>query len=264
MPAGTFSDQQLDKLARELQDDGICVLRGALDPLLIQGWADAFAQLFERRRTIEGGLAPRETERYYLTLPWREPFADERVFAHPAILGVLDRLFDKDYVMVQLGADVPLPGAEYQEVHRDFMHIFPEEVITPIYAVAVNFPLVKITDENGPFQMARKTHKMTRAEGLKKIETGELEFESFYADPGDVTIRSPLALHRGTPNRSGAARPMVVMGYVRAWMNTPNVSMSIPRAYLDSLPGHLRNRMRCEEIDEVVEDDVETYVNFKF
>ena len=70
MPAGTFSDQQLDESARELQEDGICVLRGALDPLLIEEWASAFAQLFERRRGIEGGLAPRETERYYLTLPW--------------------------------------------------------------------------------------------------------------------------------------------------------------------------------------------------
>ena len=57
---------------------------------------------------------------------------------------------------------------------------------------------------------------------------------------------------------------MVIMGYVRPWMNTPNVCMSIPRDYLESLPEHLRDRLRCEAIGEVTEDDVETYVNFKF
>ena len=69
-------------------------------------------------------MAPRGKSRNYLTLPWVEPFADPDVFAHPAILSVLDRAFAQEYVMVQLGADVAEPGAENQEVHRDYRPLF--------------------------------------------------------------------------------------------------------------------------------------------
>ena len=36
-------------------------------------------------------------------------------------------------------------------------------------------------------------------------------------------------LHRGTPNRSDFARPMVVIGYSRKWLHRPEVSIQIPR-----------------------------------
>lgn len=60
--------------------------------------------------------------------------------------------------MVQLGADVPVKGSDYQEVHRDYRPLFSDDFVTPLYALAVNFPLVEVTEENGPFHMARGTH----------------------------------------------------------------------------------------------------------
>src|SRR5207253_1487370 len=121
----------------ELNRDGICVLRGLLDPGLVREWAAAFDTLFRQRQARPGGLAPREKARYYLTLPWAAPFADQRVFAHPAILGVLNRVFYQEYVLVQLGADVPVRGSDYQEIHRDFRPLFTDEIVTPLYALAV-------------------------------------------------------------------------------------------------------------------------------
>lgn len=257
-----FTDTDLDRLAEELNRDGACVLRGLFNPAMIEEWRGAFDALFQSRQKMQGGLAPREQARYYLTLPLIRPFADVEVFANPAILGVLDRVFAQEYAMVQLGADVPLKGSTYQEVHRDYRPLFWDHVITPLYALAVNIPLVEVTEENGPFQMARGTHTLTRDDGLAKVGSGEIPMESFYMKPGDVMIRTPLALHRGTPNLTDTPRPMVVMGYVMHWLYTPNVDLTFQRDYYESLPEQVRKMLRCTVVDEL-QEKAETYIEFK-
>ena len=258
------SSAELDRLAADLERDGICVLPGLIPEEQVARWREAFDELFEARSKIEGGLAPRGKSRHYLTLPWREPFADPEIFTHPSILGVLDRVFAQEYVMVQLGADVAGPGAEAQEVHRDYRPLFDETFVTPLYALAVNFPLVEVGPDNGPFRMARGTHVLTREEGLARIESGEHPLEDFYAKPGDVTIRTPLALHLGTPNVTDGARPMVVMGYVMHWLHTANVDLDVPRAFYDALPPETQTLLRCNVVDELSDDAQETYVKFAF
>src|SRR5947209_7899030 len=174
MSTQRFAPADLDRFAAELNRDGITVLRGLLDPGLVAKWAAAFDALFRQRQGVPGGLAPREKGRYYLTLPWRPPFADEEVFANPDVLGVLDRTFPQEYVLVQMGADVPVLGSDFQETHRDFRPLFTDQAVTPLYAVAVNFPLVDVTPENGPIQMALGTHVLPREETLARIGAGEI------------------------------------------------------------------------------------------
>lgn len=261
--AAPFSDADLERLAADLNRDGICVIRGLLRRELIEEWRQAFDALFQQRQNRPGGLAPREQARYYLTFPWMPPFANAEVFANPAVRGILERVFPQEYVMVQLGADVPVQGSDYQEIHRDYRPLFSDDVVTPLYALAVNFPLVEVTEENGPFQMARGTHVLPRDEALAKVEAGEIPMESFLMQPGDVSIRTPLALHRGSPNRTGTPRPMVVMGYVMHWLHTPKVDLTLPRDYYQSLPEDLQKMLRCNVVDQL-EDKAESYVDFKF
>jgi ectoine hydroxylase-related dioxygenase (phytanoyl-CoA dioxygenase family) len=260
----SFTDADLERLAADLNRDGICVLRGLFDPALVERWYEAFMALFERRKNVPGGLAPREEARYYLTLPMVEPFADVNVFANPAVLGVLNRVFAQEYVMVQLGADVPVKGSQYQETHRDYRPLFTDDVATPLYALAVNFPLVDVTPDNGPFEMARGTHVLRRDEGLAKVESGEIPMEQFTMKRGDLMIRTPLALHRGTPNNTDTPRPMVVMGYVMHWLHTPQVDLTFARDYYDALPPETRKMLRCNVVDELSVDKKETYLEFKY
>lgn len=259
-----FTDADLDQLVEDLNRDGICTIRGLFDKKLIQEWAQAFDTLFRERQNRPCGLAPREQARYYLTLPWIAPFADIDVFANPVILGILNRVFPQEYVMVQSGVDVPLLGSDYQEIHRDYRPLFSDQVVTPLYALAVNFPLVEVTAENGPFQMARGTHILPREEGLRKVASGEIPMESFYMQPGDVMLRTPLALHRGSPNRTSKPRPMVVMGYVMHWLHTPKVELTLPQNYYESLPEQVRKLLRCQLVEQLPEEKAETYVNFKY
>ncbi|MBW4637272.1 MAG: phytanoyl-CoA dioxygenase family protein [Gloeocapsa sp. UFS-A4-WI-NPMV-4B04] len=259
-----FTATDLNQYAQELNKDGICVIRGLFDRKLIEEWAIAFDALFQERQNQPGGLAPREQARYYLTFPWIPPFSNPEVFANPVILGILDRIFSQEYVMVQLGADIPVNGSDYQEIHRDYRPLFYDQLVTPLYALAVNFPLVEVTAENGPFQMARGTHVLPREEGLAKVASGEIPIESFYMMPGDVAIRTPLALHRGSPNRTNVPRPMVVMGYAMHWLHTPKVDLTVQRDYYESLPEKTRQLLRCQVVEQLPENKVETYINFKY
>ncbi|MBF2006489.1 MAG: phytanoyl-CoA dioxygenase family protein [Chlorogloeopsis fritschii C42_A2020_084] len=259
-----YTATDLDRFAQELNRDGICVIRGLFERNLIDEWAKAFDLLLRERQNQPGGLAPREIARYYLTLPWVTPFANTEVFANPVILGIFDRVFPQEYVMAQLGADIPVQGSDYQEIHRDFRPLFSDRVVTPLYALAVNFPLVEVTAENGPFQMARGTHVLPRDEGLAKIASGEIPMESFYMQPGDVMIRTPLALHRGSPNRTSQPRPMIVMGYVMHWLHTAKVDLTLPRDYYESLPEKIKQLLRCQVVERLPKEKVETYVNFKY
>lgn len=264
MGTSNFTATDLDRFAEELNRDGICVIRGLFDKELIEEWADAFNALFQERQNRPGGLAPRGQARYYLTLPWVKPFANVDVFANPVILGVLNRVFFQEYKMVQLAVDIPTQGSDYQEIHRDFRPLFSDQIVTPLYALAVNFPLVEVTADNGPFQMVRGTHVLPREEGLVKVTAGEIPIESFYMKPGDVMIRSPLALHRGSPNRTSQPRPMIVMGYVMHWLHTAKVDLELQQDYYNSLPEEIQQLLRCEVVDQLQEDKVETYVNFKY
>ncbi|BAZ50071.1 phytanoyl-CoA dioxygenase family protein [Nostoc ellipsosporum NOK] len=259
-----YSATDLDRFAQQLNKDGICVIPGLFEQKLIGEWAEAFEKLFRDRQNQAGGLAPREVARYYLTLPWVSPFANVSVFANPVIMGILERVFFQEYVMVQLGVDVPFQGSDYQEIHRDFRPLFSDQILTPLYALAVNFPLVEVTRDNGPFQMALGTHLLPREEGLKKIASGEIPMESFYMQPGDVMIRSPLALHRGSPNRTSQPRPMVVMGYVMHWLHTPKVELTLQQDYYESLPIELKQMLRCQVVEQLPKEKLETYVNFKY
>lgn len=260
----TFNSTDLDQLAEDLNRDGICILRGVLDRSLIAEWKAAFDDLFHERQQRPGGVAPRGTARCYLTLPWVAPFANPAVFANPAILGVIDRVFYQEYKLVQLAADIPMQGSEYQEIHRDFRPLFTDQIVTPLYALAVNFPLVEVTAENGPFEMARGTHVMSREEGLVKVQAGEIAMEQFYLQPGDVMIRSPLALHRGTPNTTPEPRPMMVMGYVMHWLHTHKVDLLLEEDYYNGLSPELQQLLRCQTVKRLPEKATETYVNFQY
>ncbi len=255
---------ELDRLAEDLNRDGICVIRGLFDRALIEAWSVAFDALFQERQQRPGGVAPRGKARGYVTLPWVTPFADAEVFANSTITGILDRVFYQEYKLVQLAADIPMQGSEYQEIHRDFRPLFTDQIVTPLYAIAVNFPLVEVTEANGPFEMARGTHVMPREEALVKVRAGEIPMEQFYMQPGDVMMRSPLALHRGTPNRTPHPRPMIVMGYVMHWLHTQKVDLTLPQDYYNSLSPQLQQLLRCETVERLPDQATETYINFEY
>ena len=247
--------------------DGFCVLRGHFPKAKLQVWQERFAPLLTAHIEREGSLKNRGAERYYVTLPFDAPFADEEIFADPLILAIVENLVGADFTMVQLAADTPLLGSEYQDIHRDAPPLFPETgKETPPFQLAVNFPLVDVSAENGPFEVARGTHLLTKEAGLKLIESGARPLEPICLALGDVMIRDVRGLHRGTPNRTAEPRPMVVIGYSRRWLFRPEVSIHIPRRVWENLSPKARQMLRFNRIVESLEDvpKEEIYQSFAY
>lgn len=67
---------------------------------------------------------------------------------------------------------------------------------------------------------------------------------------GDVMIRDVRGLHRGTPNLTDDPRPMVVIGYSRAWYFRPEVRIDVPRKVLAALPARARRLLRFNPVVE--------------
>ncbi len=169
--------------------------------------------------------------------------------------------------MCQLATDTPLKGSDYQDLHRDAPPLFPELAAeTPSFQLAVNFPLVDVTEDNGPFETTYGTHLMTKEEGLRKLEVGEIELKRLMMKTGDLMIRDVRAIHRGTPNKTDVPRPMCVIGYSRRWLFRPEVSIRIPRKTWGNLSekAHhlLRFNPRVESLDKI--DTAEVYQAFAY
>ena len=247
-------------------DESLVVLRGHLDVELLRRWSEEFLPLLERHIAREGHLQNRGSARYYVTLPFRAPFADPRIFEDDDILAIVEGLVGEQPVMCQLATDTPLFGSDYQDTHRDTPPLFPEwGRETPPFQLAVNFPLCDVTLENGPLEVARRTHMLPKDDAMRRIEQGEVKLEPLTMKLGDVMIRDVRHLHRGTPNRTEVPRPMVVIGYSRRWLLRPEVSIQVPRAELERLSPRARSLVRFNPVvDQLDEEAGERYQSFAY
>jgi len=267
MCAGRYSESEIEELAREVLRDGFCLLRAHFAQEKLRAWQEAFAPLLAAHVAREGHLQNRGPGRYYVTLPFDAPFADPEIYEDEDVLAVCARLVGEDMVMPQLATDTPVLGSDYQDIHRDTPPLFPETgQETPPYQLAVNFPLVDVRIENGPFEVARATHMLSKEDGLHLIDTGARPLEPITMKLGDVMIRDVRGLHRGTPNRTREPRPMVVIGYSRRWLYRPEVSIRVPRAALATLSPRARQLLRFNPIVDSLDDqpDAEIYQSFAY
>src|SRR5215207_2291796 len=262
-----YDQSQIDQFINEVQTEGLCILRDHLPVQTLNRWRERFLPLLHSHIEREGHIQNRGSQRFYVTLPFIAPFADENIFANPDVLAIVENLVGRDFTMVQLATDTPLKGSDYQELHRDAPPLFPETGSeTPAFQLAVNFPLVDVTPDNGPFETSFGTHLMTKEEGLRRIETGEIEVKPLMMKVGDLMIRDVRGIHRGTPNRTDQPRPMCVIGYSRRWLFRPEVSIRIPHSTWTQLSDlsrqMLRHNPRVESLDEI--DTQEIYQAFAY
>ena len=244
---GLYGAEQIASFVETFRQDGFVVLPGHFDRRRLSAWADSFAPLLSTHIAAEGHLKNRGEGRYYVTLPFERLWADPEIFENEDVLAVVQELAGTDFVMCQLATDTPVRGSGYQEIHRDTPALFPEwGRETPSFQLAVNFPLCDVTAENGPIEIARGTHAMTRAEAFARLESGEVKLERFPMQLGDVMIRDVRGLHRGTPNYTTVPRPMVVIGYSRKWLRRPEVSIQVPDATWERLSPRARRMLRLE------------------
>lgn len=244
-----YSPQQQAECVQTFTRDGFCVLPGHFSEKKLQAWHASFAPLLSDHMEREGHRKNRGNGRFYVTLPFAGLWADPEIFENPDVLRIVEQLVGADLVMCQLATDTPVLGSEYQEVHRDTPPLFPELADeTPSFQLAVNFPLVDVDLENGPIEIARGTHMMSKADAMAKLHSGEVTLDPIPMKLGDVMIRDVRGLHRGTPNKTHVPRPMVVIGYSRRWLFRPEVSVTIPQATWNGLSDRAKGWLRFNSV----------------
>jgi ectoine hydroxylase-related dioxygenase (phytanoyl-CoA dioxygenase family) len=147
-----------------------------------------------------------------------------------------------------VGCDVPLRGSDYQDIHVDYQRpLFSEapDLALPVYMSIVSFGLVRIGREHGPIEIAPRTHLMPRADALRAVEAGEIGMQAVPLEIGDVLIRHPWALHRGSPNTTDTLRALATIRYVRRWYTDSSRDVDVvPRAVWELLAPEQQSVMR--------------------
>jgi ectoine hydroxylase-related dioxygenase (phytanoyl-CoA dioxygenase family) len=260
-----YTPEELDDFARTFERDGLVILKQLFPKDLLLAWRGAFQPLLDARLAA-GATAVRGENRHYITLPFADTFADERIFCDPDVLGIVERVAGADPVMCQLATDTPLHGSTYQDVHRDTPALFDDFPETPSFQLAVNFPLCDVTAENGPFETTIGTHRMRGDEAMEAFQSGRAPLAAMPMELGDVMIRDVRALHRGTPNRTAEPRPMVVIGYSRSWYFRPEVRIDVPQDVFEGLSPRAKRLLR--HMPRVAaaggQSGAEQYVNFAY
>jgi hypothetical protein len=250
-----------------LYGDGIIALPGAFSTAFADRMREDIEILFEEARRVPGGALRRGPERYYVEVQPERLRGFVEVATHPWFVAVCEAVLGPDYRIVEVGFDIPFPGATVQPWHRDFA--FPEamRIGRRLNSLAFNLTAVDTRGEHGPFEIAPGT-QWDEFEGCPRGMFPPSALWPRYAaravqklpQRGDISARSALTIHRGTANRSDEARPVLVVGVdAPDATNAAHHDLQVTRAYADGLParviGHLTYRI-VDALEPVVQHHV--------
>lgn len=242
-----------DKI-QEINEKGYCVLKEHLNGKVIEACRQAFWPRLLDYLEVHANHPNRGPRRHFLPMPFEPPCFAPEFFFDDALLSIIRGLMDDRVVADQWGCDVALPGSDYQGLHVDYQRpLFSEQpdLLLPVYMIVVSFGLSPITRRDGPIEIAPGSHHLVRNDALQRVESGEIEMQPVPMGIGDVLVRHPWALHRGSPNTTNAPRALVSIRYVRRWYtdNSRETGL-VPRAVWASLTSEQQSLMRFP-----VEDD---------
>ena len=252
-------EEQVDveEIRRGLEGDGIVACKGAFSREWVQRLREDIDAAFEEARSREGGAVGRGPKRWYVEIHPEalRHFLD--LVDHPWVRTVCETMLGPEYRFVEVGFDTPFPGAEVQPWHRDFPsppETKNEHRLTPL---AFNMTTVDTTDEMGPFEIAPGTQwepgdDFDHAQFPRKSEYPRYESvaQRKYPQMGDISARSALTIHRGTPNRSQVARPVLVLGVDAPGAgNDAHHDLAVTKAFWERLPQRVRDHLGCPIVD---------------
>jgi len=261
-----MTDRDLDvaHILGGLYGDGIIALRGAFST----AWADQLREdielLFAEACQQPQGVLPRGPQRWYVEVhPERlRGFVD--IASHPWFVTVCQAVLGPHYRIVEVGFDIPGPGAQDQPWHRDFPAPEATRIGRRLDSLAFNLTAVDTTPEMGPLEIAPGT----QWDDWPLPDPLDREAAMFPPAPlypryvaraqarlpqrGDISARSALTIHRGTANRSDRSRPVLVVGVDAPDAgNAARHDLQVTAAYVDRLPAVVRQHLHCRVVERL-------------
>ena len=241
----------------QLHTDGITGRQAAFSPEWTDRLGEDIMAIFAESLELPGAAVGRGPNRYYVEIhPERlRGFLD--LVTHPWVTGMCEAVLGGDYQIVEVGFDVPLPGAVNQPWHRDFPS--PPETTRDrrLTSLAFNLTTVDVTPEMGPFEIAPGTQWDDSPEfehGMFPPESHWPRYEALgrrrLTSRGDISARSALTIHRGTANRSAVPRPTLVLGVDAPGAgNAERHDLMVTRDFHAGLPSALLDHLPCRVVD---------------
>lgn len=252
-------DSDVAQIMGGLYGDGIIGLKAAFS----REWADQLREdieiLLEEALAVPGGALPRGPQRYYVETHPERVRGCLDIATHPWFATVCEAILGPAYKIVEVGFDVPGPGAADQPWHRDFPSPPATLIGRRLNSLAFNVTAVDTTLEMGPLEIALGT----QWDDLTGCPSAMFPPKSLYPryrermvrklpQRGDLSARSALTIHRGTANRSNRSRPVLVIGVdAPDGTNANHHDLQITHAYAASLPPRVLDHMTYRVVDEL-------------
>jgi ectoine hydroxylase-related dioxygenase (phytanoyl-CoA dioxygenase family) len=254
------TDADVQNAVRALYTDGVVARKGAFSREWVQALGDDVMAAFAEARSRPHGAVGRGPNRWYVEIHPQALRGFVELAGHPWVQAVSEAILGPDYRIVEVGFDIPFPGAMNQPWHRDFPSPPETRDERRLTSLAFNVTTVDTTDDMGPFEIAPGT----QFDDSPDFEHGMFPPKSYYPryeeravrkypQMGDISARSALTIHRGTVNHSDKLRPVLVLG-----MDAPDATNSIQhdpavtKDYWEKLPEHIRRHLDCPIVDELV------------
>jgi hypothetical protein len=241
----------------DLYGDGITGLRAAFPVGFVDQLRTDVDGLFAEALATERGAMPRGPQRYYVEVQPERLSGFVDIVSHPWVTTVCNAVLGRDYRFVEVGFDVPLPGAADQPWHRDFAASPNEAHGARLSSLVLNMTLVDTRPEHGPFEIAPGTQwdDLTGSKaGMfpprelwpRYIERAERKLPK----RGDISARTGLTIHRGTANRSNESRPVLILGVVAAdCTDAERHILQMTPGFAETLPGEVREHLFFRPIE---------------
>jgi hypothetical protein len=253
------SGSDVSAIMSGLYGDGIIGLKRAFSPLWVERMREDIDLLFEQALATPGGVLPRGPERFYVEVHPERVSVFVDIVTHPWFVAVCEAVLGPDYKVVEVGFDIPRPGAMDQPWHRDFPAPDATRIGRRLNSLAFNLTAVDTVEEMGPLEIAVGTQwddlssyadqmfppKELYPRYRKRMQTKMPQM-------GDISARSALTIHRGTANRSDQSRPVLVVGVdAPDATNANHHDLQITAGYAESLPAFVLEHLTYRLVDKL-------------
>lgn len=242
-----------------LYGDGFVGLKAGFSRDWVKQLHEDILGLYEDALKRPGGAVGRGPNRHYVEIHPEDIRGFMELATHPWITEVCEAVLGPGYKIVELGFDVPNPGAVDQPWHRDFPA--PEDTITGrrLNSLAFNLTTVDVFEDMGPFEIAPGTQWDLPVNFEYDMFPSKSNYPRYQQRAqrkmprmGDISARSALTIHRGTANRSNKSRPALVLGVdAPGGINAERHDLQITNSFYDTLPESLRNHLSCRLVDKL-------------
>ena len=253
------SSTSFSKEVDALYDAGITACKGAFSRSWVAELREDVEAAYEEARGRDGGAVGRGPERWYVEVHPEQLRGFVDLVDHPWVRGVSEAVLGPDFEIVEVGFDIPFPGAVDQPWHRDFPSPGETRLDGRLTSLAFNITTVDTTEDMGPFEIAPSTQwddSPTFEHGMFPPKEDYARYERLaerkFPQMGDISVRSALTIHRGTTNHSQKSRPVLVLGVDAPGAgNAEQHDLAVTQPYWDELPARVREHLHCPVVDEL-------------